>query len=85
MNENWVNEPHSEVIQRFFQLLAICHTAIPDVDKQTGKFSYEAESPAEAAFVIPVRELGFEFYQRSQMTISVHELDPKIGKTIERV
>ncbi|ONK66265.1 uncharacterized protein A4U43_C06F5920 [Asparagus officinalis] len=76
MNGNWVNEPRSDVLQLFFRLLAICHTAIPDVDETSGKITYEAESPDEAAFVIAAKELGFEFYQRTQTSISLHELDP---------
>lgn len=84
MNGNWVNEPHANAIQKFFQLLAICHTCIPEVDEDSGKISYEAESPDEAAFVIAARELGFEFYQRTQMNVSLHELDPVSGKTVER-
>ncbi|KAG9450028.1 hypothetical protein H6P81_009993 [Aristolochia fimbriata] len=85
MNGTWVNEPNSEVIQRFFRLLAICHTAIPDVDEESGKVSYEAESPDEAAFVIAAREIGFEFYKRTQTTISLIELDPISGKKVERL
>ncbi|KAK3020773.1 hypothetical protein RJ639_045845 [Escallonia herrerae] len=81
---NWVNEPHSGVIQDFFRLLAVCHTAIPEVDEETGKVSYEAESPDEAAFVIAARELGFEFYNRTQTNVSLNELDPVSGKLIER-
>ncbi|MQL70881.1 hypothetical protein Taro_003201 [Colocasia esculenta] len=81
----WVNETHSDVIQKFFRLLAVCHTAIPEVDEESGKITYEAESPDEAAFVIAARELGFEFYQRTQTSISVHELDPlshmKVART----
>ncbi|KAH9707647.1 putative phospholipid-transporting ATPase 9 [Citrus sinensis] len=84
-NGNWVNEPNSDVIQKFFRLLAVCHTAIPEVDENTGKVMYEAESPDEAAFVIAARELGFEFYQRTQTSISLHELDPMTGKKVERV
>ncbi|KAJ0962834.1 hypothetical protein J5N97_027956 [Dioscorea zingiberensis] len=84
MNGNWVNEPHADIIQKFFRLLAICHTAIPDIDEESGKISYEAESPDEAAFVIAARELGFQFYQRTQTNISIHELDPVSGKTVER-
>ncbi|KAI8021502.1 putative phospholipid-transporting ATPase 9 [Camellia lanceoleosa] len=83
MNGNWVKEPHSNVIQKFFRLLAICHTAVPEVDDQ-GKVSYEAESPDEAAFVIAARELGFEFYERRQTSVSLHELDPVSGKKVER-
>lgn len=52
MDGNWVNEPHSDIIQKFFRLLATCHTAIPDT------VSYEAESQDEAAFVIAAREIG---------------------------
>ncbi|KAL2546544.1 putative phospholipid-transporting ATPase 9 [Forsythia ovata] len=84
MNGNWVNEPRSDVIQKFFSLLAICHTAIPDVDEDTGKVSYEAESPDEAAFVIAAREVGFEFFKRTQTSVSVNELDPVSGKRVER-
>lgn len=84
MNANWVNEPHADVIQKFFRVLALCHTAIPEVDEETGKVSYEAESPDEAAFVIAAREIGFEFYKRTQTSISVHELDPVTGQKVER-
>ncbi|XP_010262307.1 PREDICTED: putative phospholipid-transporting ATPase 9 isoform X2 [Nelumbo nucifera] len=84
MNGKWVNEAHSDVIEKFLRLLAICHTAIPEVDEETGKISYEAESPDEAAFVIAARELGFTFYNRTQTSISLHELDPVSGKQVER-
>ena len=80
-----VNEPHSDVIQKFLRILEICHTAIPEGDEDTGKVSYEAESPDEAAFVIAARELGFEFYKRTQTSISLHELDPVSGKKVERL
>ncbi|PWA58209.1 ATPase E1-E2 type family protein / haloacid dehalogenase-like hydrolase family protein [Artemisia annua] len=83
-NGYWIHEPHSEVIQMFFRLLAICHTAIPDVDEETGKVTYEAESPDEAAFVIAARELGFEFYKRTQTTVSFMELDRASKKKVER-
>ncbi|KAF3656198.1 putative phospholipid-transporting ATPase 11 [Capsicum chinense] len=84
MNASWLFEPHSHVIQKFFRLLAVCHTVIPEVDEVTGKVSYEAESPDEAAFVIAAREVGFEFFKRTQTTVSVHELDLESGKRIER-
>ncbi|XP_059648640.1 putative phospholipid-transporting ATPase 9 [Cornus florida] len=85
MNGNWVNEPHADVLQKFLRLLAICHTAIPEVDEDTRKVSYEAESPDEAAFVIAARELGFEFYNRTQTSVSLHELDPLSGRKVERL
>ncbi|XP_077221326.1 putative phospholipid-transporting ATPase 9 [Tasmannia lanceolata] len=84
MNGNWVDEAHSDVIQKFFRVMAICHTAIPEVDEESGKISYEAESPDEAAFVVASRELGFEFYQRTQTSILLHELDPVSGMKVKR-
>lgn len=84
MNGNWVNEPHADVVRKFFHLLATCHTAIPEVDEDTGNISYEAESPDEAAFVIAARELGFEYYKRTQTSLSFYEFDPVSGKKVER-
>ncbi|KAL2234943.1 putative phospholipid-transporting ATPase 9 [Sesamum indicum] len=84
MNGNWVNEKHADVIQKFCRLLAVCHTAIPDIDENTGNVTYEAESPDEAAFVIAARELGFEFFKRTQTSVSINELNPVSGKTVER-
>ncbi|KHN07730.1 Putative phospholipid-transporting ATPase 9 [Glycine soja] len=85
MNGNWVNEPYANVIQNFFRLLAICHTAIPEVDEDTGNISYETESPDEAAFVIAAREIGFEFFKRTQTSLSMYELDPVSGDKTERM
>ncbi|GLU04818.1 hypothetical protein SLE2022_219490 [Rubroshorea leprosula] len=85
MNGNWINEPRADVIRKFFRLLAVCHTAIPEVDEDTGNVSYEAESPDEAAFVIAAREVGFEFYKRTQTSISIREQDPVSGKKVERL
>ncbi|KAG8084685.1 hypothetical protein GUJ93_ZPchr0010g9484 [Zizania palustris] len=85
MNGNWVNQHHSGVIEMFFRLLAVCHTCIPDeVNKVSGKISYEAESPDEAAFVVAAQELGFTFYQRTQTGVYLHELDPLSGKQVDR-
>ncbi|KAE9595722.1 putative phospholipid-translocating ATPase [Lupinus albus] len=85
MSGNWVSEPYRDVIQSFFRLLAICHTAIPEVHEDTENVSYEAESPDEAAFVIAAREVGFEFYKRTQTTLSMYELDPVSGEKVERI
>ncbi|KAL2505179.1 putative phospholipid-transporting ATPase 8 [Abeliophyllum distichum] len=84
MNGKWVHESHAYVIQKFFRVLALCHTAIPDINQETGEISYEAESPDEAAFVIAARELGFQFYERMQTTISLHELDYQSGQIMDR-
>nr|GMD28515.1 putative phospholipid-transporting ATPase 9 [Ipomoea batatas] len=71
MGGSWINEPRSDVIQKFFRLLAVCHTVIPEVDEASRKVSYEAESPDEAAFVIAAREIGFEFNKRTQSSVSI--------------
>lgn len=84
-NGNWVHEAQSDVINKFFHVLALCHTVIPEVDEESQKVSYEAESPDEAAFVVAARELGFEFYRRTQTTISLRELDPTSGRSMERL
>ncbi|XP_065880179.1 putative phospholipid-transporting ATPase 9 [Euphorbia lathyris] len=84
MNGNWVHEPNASVIQEFFRLLAVCHTAVAEEDEETGKISYEAESPDEAAFVIAARELGFEFYKRTQTNVVIREFDVESGRRVER-
>ncbi|KAK4252586.1 hypothetical protein QN277_014566 [Acacia crassicarpa] len=84
MNGNWFNEPHANEIQNFLRLLAVCHTAVPEVNEETGNVSYEAESPDEAAFVIAARELGFEFYERTQTAILIREFNPKSKMKEER-
>ncbi|KAL8475468.1 hypothetical protein ACS0TY_028212 [Phlomoides rotata] len=84
MNGGWVNEDRADMIQKFFRVLAICHTAIPEVNQETSEISYEAESPDEATFVIAARELGFEFFERTQTSISLHEVDHESGIKIDR-
>ncbi|KAL4653454.1 hypothetical protein ACB092_01G304600 [Castanea dentata] len=80
MNGHWVIEPHREIIQKFFWVLAICHTAIPEKNEETGEIMYEAESPDEAAFLIAAKEIGFEFCNAEQTSITLCELDPRNGK-----
>lgn len=82
MNGNWVLEPHAEVIQMFFRILAVCQTAIPEEDDD-GSIHYEAESPDEGAFVVAARELGFEFFKRTQTSAYLHETDTS-SRVVER-
>ncbi|XWS44176.1 hypothetical protein CRYUN_Cryun15aG0021900 [Craigia yunnanensis] len=84
INGQWVKEPHSDVIQKFFRVIATCHTAVPEIT-ESGEIIYEAESPDEAAFVIAAREVGFQFFVRNQTSIKLHELDPVSGETVDRV
>ncbi|CAL1358050.1 unnamed protein product [Linum trigynum] len=85
MNGCWIHEQDSDRIRMFFRALALCNTAVPEEDKESHGVFYEAESPDEAAFVVAAREMGFELYERTQMTISLHELDPASGRRVDRV
>ncbi|KAH7416452.1 hypothetical protein KP509_14G092100 [Ceratopteris richardii] len=84
MNNCWVQEENPSVIELFFRILSICHTAIPDEDEASGEISYEAESPDEAAFVVAARELGFEFSKRTQSSLVVKEFDLASGRKVAR-
>ncbi|KAL0341874.1 UNVERIFIED_CONTAM: putative phospholipid-transporting ATPase 4 [Sesamum calycinum] len=57
MNGNWLKEPNKDDILLFFRILAVCHTAIPEQNEETGAFTYEAESPDEGAFLVAARNL----------------------------
>ncbi|CAH9056008.1 unnamed protein product [Cuscuta epithymum] len=84
MNGNWLNESNADIILLFFRVLSICHTAIPEVNEETGSFNYEAESPDEASFLVAAREFGFEFCKRTQSIIAVRERYPSYINPIER-
>ncbi|GLU14341.1 hypothetical protein SLE2022_309170 [Rubroshorea leprosula] len=84
MDGNWFNEPNSDVILLFFRILAVCHTAIPELNEETGTFTYEAESPDEGAFLVAAREFGFEFFKRTQSSVFIRERHPSSGQPIER-
>ncbi|KAL5999628.1 putative phospholipid-transporting ATPase 4 [Asimina triloba] len=84
MDGNWLKEPNADVIQLFFRILALCHTAIPEPNEETGSFNYEAESPDEGAFLVAAREFGFEFCRRTQSSVSVREKYASSGSPVER-
>ncbi|KAI3727851.1 hypothetical protein L6452_16471 [Arctium lappa] len=72
-NGNWLKEPNVDVILLFFRILAVCHTAIPEVNEKTGELTYEAESPDENAFLVAAREFGFHFIKRTQNSVIIRE------------
>ncbi|RLM62239.1 putative phospholipid-transporting ATPase 8 [Panicum miliaceum] len=84
MNGRWAKECSRDAVEMFFRVLAVCHTAIPVADKNSAGMPYEAESPDEGALVTAAREFGFEFYHRTQTTLSVHEYDPVSGGKVDR-
>lgn len=84
MQGNWMKEPNTDTILMFFRILAICHTAIPEQDAETGAFTYEAESPDEGAFLAAAGQFGFEFCKRTQSSVFVREKYPSAIEQIER-
>ncbi|CAN6194804.1 unnamed protein product [Urochloa humidicola] len=84
MQGNWTKEPNSSTILLFFRILALCHTAIPEINEATGSIAYEAESPDEGAFLVAAREFGFEFFKRTQSSVFVREKHTSSKGTIER-
>ncbi|KAJ8470957.1 hypothetical protein OPV22_025300 [Ensete ventricosum] len=81
---NWTKEPMADTILMFFRILALCHTAIPEPNEETGGFTYEAESPDEGAFLVAAREFGFEFCRRTQTSIFIREKYSPSEKPVER-
>ena len=84
MKGNWLKEPNADVIMLFFRILAICHTAIPELNEETCSYTYEAESPDEGAFLVAAREFGFEFFKRTQSSVFIHERFSPSGQPIDR-
>ncbi|KAI8544627.1 hypothetical protein RHMOL_Rhmol08G0311300 [Rhododendron molle] len=74
MHGNWSKEPNADVILLFFRILAICHTAIPEANEETGGFNYEAESPDEGAFLVAAREFG----KRKRMSVIAQDEDGQL-------
>ncbi|XP_010542417.1 PREDICTED: phospholipid-transporting ATPase 6 [Tarenaya hassleriana] len=84
MDGNWLLEPTPDDILMFFRILAVCHTAIPEVDEETGKLTYEAESPDEVSFLVAAREFGFEFSKRTQSSVFISERSSSSAQPAER-
>ncbi|NWX31760.1 AT8B1 ATPase, partial [Notiomystis cincta] len=59
-------------IQKFFFLLAICHTVMADTSD--GQLNYQAASPDEGALVAAARNFGYVFLSRTQNTITISEM-----------
>ncbi|XP_059479634.1 probable phospholipid-transporting ATPase IA isoform X2 [Neocloeon triangulifer] len=67
------DKPTGQRIREFLTLLAVCHTVIPERDKENGTILYHAASPDERALVEGARQFGFVFETRVPefVTISV--------------
>ncbi|KAK4785662.1 hypothetical protein SAY86_002351 [Trapa natans] len=84
MDGNWIKDFKTKEILMFLRILALCHSAIPELDEETNEITYEAESPDEIAFLVAAREFGFEFFKRSQSSVYVREAYPSPGSPVER-
>ncbi|XP_026576604.1 phospholipid-transporting ATPase ID-like [Pseudonaja textilis] len=62
-----------ESTHRFFRLLSLCHTVMPEETKD-GTLVYQAQSPDEGALVTAARNFGFVFRARTPTTITVVEM-----------
>jgi phospholipid-transporting ATPase len=63
--------PNSSAIKEFLQLLAVCHTVIPEVSEEDPKkVVFQASSPDEAALVKGAQMLGYEFKIRRPKSVS---------------
>lgn len=58
-----------EATHKFFRLLALCHTVMPE-DKN-GRLDYQAQSPDEAALVSAARNFGYVFRARTPNSITI--------------
>ncbi|RKP34901.1 hypothetical protein BJ085DRAFT_14693 [Dimargaris cristalligena] len=71
------SSPHYQQYTRFWQTMALCHSAIP-VQEETGEKAtlaslvYEAQSPDESALLSAIRNNGFIFHQRNKRSMEVY-------------
>lgn len=57
---------HARTLNGFFSVLALCHTVLAAVDPETGRITYRAQSPDEAALVQAAADAGFVFRGRDK-------------------
>ncbi|PPQ72461.1 hypothetical protein CVT26_003714 [Gymnopilus dilepis] len=57
---------HARQLNGFFTVLALCHTVLTNIDPETGKIEYKAQSPDEAALVQAAADVGFVFRGREK-------------------
>jgi phospholipid-translocating ATPase len=63
------DEAHARQLNGFFSVLALCHTVLTGIDKETGQIEYKAQSPDEAALVQAAADMGFVFRGRERETL----------------
>ena len=64
--------PTGIYIREFLQLLAVCHTVIPEVSEdEPGKINFQASSPDEGALVKGAQTLGYLFTTRRPRSVTI--------------
>jgi phospholipid-translocating P-type ATPase (flippase) len=74
-NNQWTKQPNADDIMEFINLLAVCHTVIPEKNPDNpNDVIYQASSPDEAALVKAAKYLGIEFVSRTTKDITISVL-----------
>lgn len=70
--ENYSNQHETkDYIYEYLQLLATCHTVIPEINDETNNLVYQASSPDENALVMAAKQLGVVFHTRLSDRIKI--------------
>ncbi|QDZ23003.1 phospholipid-transporting ATPase [Chloropicon primus] len=69
----WTGHKDVKEIQMFLQLLAVCHTVVPE--GEADDINYQAESPDEEALVLAAKEMGYKCVKRNLNSLFVQERD----------
>ncbi|KAH9928461.1 phospholipid-translocating P-type ATPase [Epithele typhae] len=62
---------HGRMLNGFWTVLALCHTALVSVDPDSGAMQYKAQSPDEAALVQAAADAGFVFRGRERDVLTL--------------
>lgn len=62
---------HARNLNGFFTVLSLCHTVLTAQDPETGRITYKAQSPDEAALVQAAADVGFQFLGRDRDILSL--------------
>ncbi|KAF9016585.1 phospholipid-translocating P-type ATPase [Hymenopellis radicata] len=61
----------ARALHGFFSVLALCHTVLTSIDRETGKIDYKAQSPDEAALVRAAADAGYIFRGRDREVLTL--------------
>ncbi|KXN91396.1 Putative phospholipid-transporting ATPase C24B11.12c [Leucoagaricus sp. SymC.cos] len=62
---------HARNLNGFFTVLSLCHTVLTAQDPETGRITYKAQSPDEAALVQAAADVGYQFLGREHDVLSL--------------